>query len=93
MTPDEAQDLLDKIKGTDAAALQAHMDWKDVSVALTTIAEMRYEYAVQVVRDGVWVMDGDSYWGSYSVALVRYGRAEGPARIVRRLMSDVEVVE
>lgn len=48
MTPVEAQALLDKIKGTDAAALQAYMDWKDVSDALTTIADMRYEYLVAV---------------------------------------------
>ena len=58
-----------------------------------TVAGLRYEYAVQVERDGVWVVSEDSSWGSYSVAVVRYGRTEEPARIVRRLVSEPEVVE
>ena len=57
-----------------------------------TVAGLRYEYAVQVKRDGDWVVEKDSYWGAYSVAAVRFGRTEEPARIVRRLVGDPEVV-
>lgn len=56
------------------------------------VAGLRYEYAVQVKRDGDWVMEEDSYWGPYSVAVVRFGRTEETARIVRRLVGDPEVV-
>ena len=33
------------------------------------VAGLRYEYAVQVKRDGDWVVEEDSYWGSYSCLL------------------------
>ena len=117
MTPVEAQALLDKIKGTDAAALQAYMDWKDVSVALPTIAEMHYQYAAQVEKNGHKYIITDSDEGhwlcgddhrilqdwhkdykdaeDYAYTWNRWeGKRDGTtARIVRRLVSDVEVVE
>lgn len=53
--PEQAQDLLSKIEGTDASMLQAHMNWKDVAKALETIAGLHYEYAVQVkMSSGGW---------------------------------------
>lgn len=86
MTPEEARRV--------RATLEATGCLDDVLAdALGTIADMRYEYAVQVERDGGWVVSEDSSWGSYSVAVVRYGRTEEPARIVRRLVSDPEVAE
>ena len=55
MSPEEARGLLAHMEGTDAAVLMAHMDWKDVADALETIANLRYEYAVQVkMRSGEW---------------------------------------
>lgn len=71
----------------DAALIAAAPDMAE------QIASMHYEYAVQVERDGVWGVSEDSSWGSYSVALVRYGRTEEPARIVRRLVGEPEVAE
>ena len=50
MTPQEAHALLAQVDGTDASALQAHMDWKDVAETLETIADMHWQYAAQVRR-------------------------------------------
>lgn len=57
------------------------------------VAGLRYEYTVQVKCDGAWVMEEDSYWGTYSVAAVRSCRTYEPSRIVRRLVGEPEVVE
>lgn len=51
----------------------------------------RAEYAVEVKRDA-WVMAEDSYWGPYSVALVRHQRTEEPSRLVRRHAGEKEVL-
>lgn len=52
----------------------------------------RAEYAVEVKHHGAWIMAEDSYWGPYSVALVRYQRTEGPSRLVRRQAGEKEVI-
>lgn len=84
----------DSFSGAYISATPGHEALYDAAHELAeTIAEMQYEYAVQVKRDEGWVMEEDSYWGPYSVAIVRFGRTEGPARIVRRLVSEPEVIE
>lgn len=52
----------------------------------------RAEYAVEVNRNGSWILAEDSYWGPYSVALVRHHRTEGPSRLVRRQAGEKEVI-
>ena len=47
MTPEEANGLPDKVKGSDPSALAELMDWKEVAEALETIAGLHYEYAVE----------------------------------------------
>lgn len=49
-------------------------------------------YAVEVKHNDAWVMAEDSYWGPYSVALVRHHRTEGPSRLVRRQAGEKEVI-
>lgn len=59
------------------------------------VASMHYEYAVQV-KDEQWRTLGDA-WTSKQVARDRYnatpGKNTGRVRIVRRLVSEPEVVE
>ena len=86
ITPEQAAEALDWWP-------RGVFDFGAAEEALRIVAGMRYEYAVQVERDGGWVVSEDSSWGSYSVALVRYGRTEEPARVVRRLVSEAEVDE
>lgn len=106
MTPFEAQILLDKVKGTDASVLGFHMDWKDVANALETIAEMRVEYAVQNNRRKEWLYDTSRHGMTHNHTLAHWyedledARNEAytcyndcNTRIVRRLVSDAEVVE
>ena len=94
MTPEQARELLAQAEGTDAAVLQAHMDWKDVAEALETIANLRYEYAMQVEDvDGGWRTLNDGWLSEQEARARRDGIPGTRARIVRRLVSDVEVVE
>lgn len=109
MTPEEARGLLAHVEGTDAAVLMAHMDWKDVAEALETIANLRYEYAVQI-SDCEWVRENDE--GQFvltfdpmsalrhchpriaaKIAEAASAQFGCECRVVRRLVSDVEVVE
>lgn len=48
------------------------------------MSDKAFEFAVFVKRDGRWVMDEHSYWGSESVAIVRACRTEGETKIIRR---------
>lgn len=94
MTPVEAQALLDKIKGTDASVLQAHMDWKDVVEALETIASMGYVYDYEVVFDEEWTPIGHCFPTlEYARQFVAGRERTSPARIIRRLFGGSEVVE
>lgn len=52
----------------------------------------RAEYAVEVNRNGSWILAEDSYWGPYSVALVRHHRTRKPSRLVRRQAGEKEVI-
>lgn len=52
----------------------------------------RAEYAVEVNHNGSWILAEDSYWGPYSVALVRHQRTKGPSRLVRRQAGEKEVI-
>lgn len=94
MTPEEARELLAHAEGTDAAALQGHMDWKDVAQALDTIAGLRCVYAVEAQ------LGEDDHW----MQVTRWTPDPGPdllegrplrshERLIRCLVSDVEVVE
>jgi len=97
MTQEMARKLIDGIDFYDKFQLWGEFpdryDPYTVYELAETVAELRYEYAVQVKCDGGWVMEEDSYWGPYSVAVVRFGRTEEPARIVRRLAGEPEVVD
>lgn len=63
MTPQEAQELLAKVKGSDPSALAELMDWKEVAEALETIANLCHEYAVQLqMSDGAWHFTDDEYY-------------------------------
>lgn len=54
--------------------------------------QTRAEYAVEVKHGDAWVMAEDSYWGPYSVALVRHHRTKEPSRLVRRQAGEKEVI-
>lgn len=106
MTPFEARELLDKVKGTDASALEFHMDWKDVANALETIAGMQCIYAVQNNRRKEWLYDTSRHGMTHNHTLAHWyedledARDEAytcyndcNTRIVRRLVSTPEVTE
>lgn len=73
-----AQEVLTPLAGTSKETTMSNQD--------------RAEYAVEVKHHGVWVMSEDSYWGPYSVALVRHQRTKGPSRLVRRHAGEKEVI-
>lgn len=90
MTPQEAQALLALVEGRDASVLQEHLDWKDVAEALATIANMRYEYAVQRWTDGVgWetVCVRDTY---EKVEALTYLWRDDMYRVARRPVGEWE---
>lgn len=63
MSPQEANELLAKVKGSDPSALAELMDWKEVAEALETIANLCHEYAVQLqMSDGEWHFTDDEYY-------------------------------
>ena len=82
MTPQEAQAPLD------------NADVTRVESILATIAKMTWEYAVQVEDvDGGWRTLNDGWLSEKEARARRDGVPGNRARIVRRLVSDVEVVE
>lgn len=90
MTPQDAQALLALVEGRDASVLQEHLDWKDVAEALATIANMRYEYAVQRWTDGVgWetVCVRDTY---EKVEALTYLWRDDMYRVARRPVGEWE---
>lgn len=90
MTPQQAQALLALVEGRDASVLQEHLDWKDVAEALATIANMRYEYAVQRWTDGVgWetVCVRDTY---EKVEALTYLWRDDMYRVARRPVGEWE---
>lgn len=108
MTPEQAQELLALVEGRDASVLQEHLDWKDVAEALATIANLRYQYAVQVADatgderlvSSFWntttEIDNDVLWTGFpNDALADHWRATTTldVRIVRRLIGELEVAE
>lgn len=111
MTPQEADELLARVKDSDPSALAELMDWKEVAEALETIANLRHEYAVQLqMSDGEWHFTDDEFypfgtpeprhaeWQTKTGAEELYAsfvEDDGPKhiRIVRRLVSESEVVE
>lgn len=105
MTPEQAQGMLDyydKMRGFD-------LTWEEIAAVLKQVANMRYEYAVQVEeRPGVWrYLHSSGESTGFSIAacwcknfemapypLAKYRHRETtPSRIVRRLVSDPEVTE
>lgn len=86
MTPEQAQEALEKWES-------GVFDYRTVKQALRTIASMHYEYAVQ----GRFTKKLE--WGSFQDAEKELAEvrgawwSSGSYRIVRRLVSDPEVVE
>ena len=94
MTPEQAQALLDKVKGTDESTLQPLMDWKEVAEALATIAGLRYEYDYEVAFGVHWTPQGYEFATAEDTRrVVARRRRAAPARIVRRLVGESEGVE
>lgn len=99
MTPEEARGYIDGLSFDSKQDVWGEFpnryDHWDAFEAFATIAGLRYEYAVQV-RDERWRTLGDA-WTSEPEARARYsatpGKNTGRVRIVRRLVSDPEVVE
>lgn len=82
MTPEEAQAPLD------------NANVKRVESILATIAKMDWEYAVQVEDvDGGWRTLNEGWLSEQQARDRRDGIPGKRARIVRRLVSPVEVVE
>ena len=50
MIPQEAQELLARVKGSDPSSLAELMDWREVADALETIANMGYEYDLSLIH-------------------------------------------
>lgn len=84
----------DSFSGAYLCATPGHKALYDAADELAeAVADMYYEYLVQVERFGVWVGEERSSWGPYSMAASRLPHAKGPARIVRRIVSKPEVIE
>lgn len=82
MTPDEARAPLD------------NANVKRIESLLATIADMDWEYAVQVEDvDGGWRTLNDGWLSEQQARARRDGIPGKRARIVRRLVSEPEVVE
>lgn len=92
MTPDEAQRAIH-----DAEALRSNLP-ADCWRALETIAGMRPEYAVQVLRSGEWQYsrgEDDFRWQDLAVQMVREDRDHPgeETRLVRRYVTEPEEIE
>lgn len=94
MTPQEAQELLARVKGSDPSSLAELMDWREVADALETIANMGYEYDYEVQFGVHWTPQGYEFATAEDARrVVARRRRAAPARIVRRLTSEPEVAE
>lgn len=94
MTPQQAKDLLRQIEGANESALQFLMDWKEVADALTAIAGMYCEYDYEVAFGDEWTAQGYSFVTLEDAQRrVAERRRRTPARIIRRLVTEWEVVE
>lgn len=99
MTPEEARAVIDGIDYDSerdmCGAFQDRYAPYTVYDMAETVANLHYEYAVQVL-DEQWRTLSDA-WTSEEAARSRYdatpGKKTGRVRIVRRLVSDPEVVE
>ena len=92
ITPDEARDMLDRAQVDGDLGLTAEMAARAPFMA-EQIASMYYEYAV--LEDvGYWRQRGERFETFEEAADYRDMKCEeAPMRIVRRLVSDPEVVE
>lgn len=87
MTPEEAQELRDQLEFFEP-------DGDTVAEALETVANLRYEYAVEVqpVPGGAWHQV--TRWTPDPSPVLPDGRKLGKdERVVRRLVGDQEVVD
>ena len=93
MTPQQAKDLLRQIEGAHESALQCLMGWKEVADALAAIAGMHCEYDYEVAFGDEWTAQGYSFVTLEDAQRrVAERRRRTPARIIRRLVSEWEVV-
>lgn len=93
MAPEEANELLDKVKGSDPSALAELMDWKEVAEALETIAGLHYEYAVEEDA-GYWRERGGEFRNvTEARKFLDMKQEDAPMRIVHRLTGESEEVE
>lgn len=89
MTPQEAQELLDKAKGMDESVLQEHMDWKDVADALQTIANLHYEYDYEVAFGDEWTPQGYEFTDRAAAQhRIDTRRRQSPARLIARTAGE-----
>lgn len=104
-TPDEARDMLDRAQVDGDLGLTAEMAARAPFMA-EQIANMHYEYAVQVLSEGEWhhehenhglvPREGAQWFDNYREAWQAstcWVDDDFPTRIVRRLATDPEVVE
>lgn len=93
MTPEEANELLAKVKGSDPSALAELMDWKEVAETLEIIAGLHYEYAVEEDA-GYWRERGGEFLNvDVARTFLNMKREDAAMRIVRRLVGESEEVE